>query len=114
MERGCAYSPRYLEQRQENWGVHHENTTTQVEPDEGFIITDLIRLLSCRFDEGEILRSAACDIQHNETAASLTRRLSVLGAEELRQCLADLPGCLANSKPQPIEGITYGVYVLYP
>lgn len=72
----------------------------------------LISNIFYRFDQGEILGSASCDIGSDETAHILTQRLALLGAQELKKTLQNLPQCLSEAKPQPTSGVTLGKYIL--
>ncbi len=66
-----------------------------------------IMLMDEGMDTGPILRQEALPIAPDETAASLSEKLSALGARVL---LETLPGYLSGEiqpRPQPEEGVTY-------
>ncbi|XP_060524409.1 methionyl-tRNA formyltransferase, mitochondrial isoform X2 [Cylas formicarius] len=59
------------------------------------------------FDTGPILLQKKIDIPPTTIMPDLRYRLGKLGAECLIETLRDLPGKLANAKPQPTEGVCY-------
>jgi methionyl-tRNA formyltransferase len=58
-------------------------------------------------DTGDILRQQALPIAPDDTSASLSQRLAVLGGELLLQTLQDLARGTVERRPQPAEGVSY-------
>ena len=58
-------------------------------------------------DTGDILRQQALAIAPDDTSASLSQRLAVLGGELLLQTLQDLARGTVERRPQPAEGVSY-------
>lgn len=56
-------------------------------------------------DTGPIFRQARCPILASDTGDDVHRRLAMLGAKTLIECLAELPS--STPAPQSIDGVTY-------
>jgi methionyl-tRNA formyltransferase len=66
-----------------------------------------IMQMDAGLDTGDILRAQAMAIDAQDTSASLSQRLSELGAQLLLRTLRDVESGAVRRLPQPAEGVTY-------
>ncbi len=86
--RGAAPVARAIEAGDSTTGV------TMMQMDEGL-------------DTGAIIARRECTIAENDTTLSLTEKLAEVGAQQLRETLDSLPGCLQDAIPQESSAATY-------
>ncbi|KAL3276437.1 hypothetical protein HHI36_011820 [Cryptolaemus montrouzieri] len=67
----------------------------------------IMKIKPKKFDTGEIISQKSVEIREDMYMPELHQVLGIVGANELIECLRDLPNKLENAKPQSQENITY-------
>ncbi|XP_065203709.1 methionyl-tRNA formyltransferase, mitochondrial [Planococcus citri] len=67
----------------------------------------IMKIKPDKFDTGDIVRQYSVPIKTDETAAELTNRLAILGAQLLMECIRNLPRSVLMTVPQPEDSATY-------